>query len=235
MARCKFLFGVLFWLWSLGVDADIGVSPIIVDLQSNDVDAEIAVRNLDTKHNAYVEITPYLLANPANHTAPKKRVGNPARDGLIVFPAKLVLLPGQTQFVRIVKTAKTLAKDQVYEVDFIPKISTHLVEKAGSNGVTLGIRVIVGYGARVILRPDRPAPTLVIQRRGDELLIKNTGNTALKITSCSQQRNNKKVEISLPAYTLFAGQTLKQKLIRRNRVTVEAAFMGKAIGPFYTD
>jgi Mat/Ecp fimbriae periplasmic chaperone len=228
----------LMWLWflPLSIYADIGVSPMIVDLMGKDADAEISVKNFDTKHNAYVEITPYRLVNPANHAAPKKRVHHPEKDGLLVFPAKLVLLPGQTQFVRIVKTAKALASDQVYEVDFIPKVSTHLVSKNSPDGANLGIRVIVGYGARVILRPDVPAPSLSVNRIKNELIIKNTGNTAVNITSCSQQISSKKAEVSLPGYTLFAGQAIRKELAQpNNRVTLDAAFMGKLLGPFYSD
>ncbi|MCP0914375.1 MULTISPECIES: hypothetical protein [Legionella] len=95
--------------------------------------------------------------------------------------------------------------------------------------------MIVGYGARVILRPDSPAPSISIKRIHNELIIKNTGNTAVNITSCTQQISNKKMEIPLPAYTLFAGQTIKRELPRLTQVTLHAALMGKPLGPFYTD
>lgn len=233
ICRLFFLIGLCFLPFS--IYADITVSPIVIDLMGKDADAEVAVKNVDTKNNAYVEITPYRLLHPSNQTAPKKRVSRPEQDGLLVFPAKLVLLPGQTQFVRIVKTAKTLASDKVYEVDFIPKVSTHLLSKKGPDGVSLGIRVIVGYGARVILRPDAPIPSLSLKRIKKELIITNTGNTALNITSCTQQMVSKKIELSLPRYTLFAGQTIRKKLTQPNRVTLNAAFMGRPLGPFYVD
>ncbi len=228
---------VLIWLciFPFSIYADIGVSPIVIDLIGKDADAEIAVKNFDTKNNAYVEITPYRLFNPSNHAEPKRRVRHPEKDGLLVFPAKLVLLPGQTQFVRIVKTTKTLAADQVYEIDFIPKVSTHLVKQKGPDGVNLGIRVIVGYGARVTLRPDVPAPSLSVRRVNNELTIKNTGNTSLNITSCTQQNLNKKIEVPLPGYTLFVGQTIKKELTQASRVTLNAASMGKSLGPLHTD
>lgn len=232
---CNHIFLIWLCILPFSIYADIGVSPIVVDLIGKDADAEIAVKNFDTKNNAYVEITPYRLVNPSNHAALKKRVRHPENDGLLVFPAKLVLLPGQTQFVRIVKTAKTLTSDQVYEVDFIPKVSTHLVSKKGPDGVDLGIRVIVGYGARIILRPDAPAPSLSVKRVKNELIITNTGNTALNITSCTQQILSKKAEVSLPGYTLFSGHTIKKELMQPSRVTLDAAFMGKSLGPFYTD
>ena len=59
-------------VFSLNTHADIGVSPIIVDLTGKDAETEIAVKNFDTKQNAYVEITPYRLMNPGNHSAPKQ-------------------------------------------------------------------------------------------------------------------------------------------------------------------
>lgn len=219
----------------LNAHADIGVSPIIVDLTGKDADAEIAVKNFDTKNNAYVEITPYYLVNPADHASPKKRALHPEKDGLLVFPAKLVLLPGQTQFVHVVKTAKALASDRVYEVDFIPKVATHLVSQKSPDGLTLGIRVIIGYGARVNLRADNPLPVLSVKRIKNDLMIKNTGNTAVTITSCTQNVAGKRTEIALPAYTLFAGQTIKKELNQRTQITLNAALMGKPLGAFKTD
>lgn len=228
-----FLLVLLFI--SFNTYAGIGISPIVLDLVGQDADAEIAVKNFDTKNNAYVEITPYRLSDPAKPSAPKKRVRNPEKDGLLVFPAKLILLPGQTQFVRIIKTAKSLPSDQVYEVDFIPKVSTQLITQTNANGVNFGVRVIVGYGARVTLRADSLSPALLIKRINNELIIKNTGNTSLSILSCTQQLSNKKTEIPLPAYTLFAGQTIKKELTQLTQVMLNAALMGKLLGPFQTD
>jgi len=231
----RIIYLILLACLSFNVHADIGVSPIIVDLTGKEADTEIAVKNGDTQNNAYVEITPYRLLNPANHAGPKKIARHPETDGLLVFPAKMVLLPSQTQFVRIVKTAKFLPSDQVYEVDFIPKVSTHMLTQKTSNGSTIGIRVIVGYGARVILRPDSPSPSISAKRINNELVIKNTGNTALRITSCTQQISNKKIEIPLPAYTLFTNQTITKELTRSSRVTLNVSYMEKILEPFYID
>ncbi len=231
----QWIFLISLWCLSFATFADIGVSPIIVDLIGKDADTEIAVKNFDTKNNAYVEVTPYRLVHPANHAAPKKRVRDPEKEGLLVFPAKLVLLPGQTQFVRIIKTAKSLTKDQVYEVDFIPKVATRLISQKTPDGLQLGIRIIVGYGARITLRPDNPSPSLSVKRVNNQLIIKNTGNTLLTITSCTQQISQKKMEIPLEAYTLFAGQMTKKTLTRLTQVTLEASFMGKSLNTFYTD
>ena len=231
----RYFFLILLWCLSFNAQADIGVSPIVLDLIGKDSDAEIAVKNFDTTHNAYVEITPYRLFKPADHSAPKKRVSDPEKDGLLVFPSKLVLLPGQTQFVRIIRTAQSVALDQVYEVDFIPKVSTHLISRTDANGITLGVRVIVGYGARVTLRPDSPAPSVSVKQIKNTLIIKNTGNTLLNITECTQKVFNKKTEISLPAYTLFVNQTITKELTQPTEVTLGVAFMGKPLGPFYTN
>lgn len=229
----KFLFIMSLWCISFCVQANIGISPIIVDLIGKEASSEIAVKNFDTKNTTYVEVTPYRLFNPANQYAAKKRVRHPEIDGLVVFPAKLILLPGQTQYVRIIKTAKSLKSDQVYEVDIVPKVATHLLNQKHSSGAALGIRVIIGYGARVTLRPDSPTPSMSVKRNKNELIIKNTGNTLLSITSCTQP--TKKAEIPLPAYTLYVGQSIKTKLTQLTPTRIEASFMGKSLGSFYTD
>jgi P pilus assembly chaperone PapD len=232
--RYKWILFILGCFLALNAQADISVSPIVVDLIGKDKDAEIAVKNDDTKNNMYVEVTPYRLLNPSNHSAPKKKIFNPETDGLLVFPLKLLILPGQTQFVRIIRTAKSLASDQVYEVDFVPKVSTHLISQTDLNGVTLGVRVIIGYGARVTLRPDSPVPSFSAKRMNNQLMIKNTGNTLLNITGCTQLISNQKTEIALPAYTLYVGQTVTKELTQSTPVIVTASFIGKPLDPIYT-
>lgn len=228
---------LLFFLWILSsyVHADIGVSPIIIDLANKAHDAEIAVKNFDTKHNAYIEITPYRLTNPGSPADKKERVRNPQRDGLVVFPAKLILLPGQTQFVRIVKTAKKSAHEKVYQIDFIPKNSSHLMSRNLPNGPVMGIRVVVGYGARITLRPDILSPSISVKRVNEQLIIKNTGNTQLKIVSCTQLIAGKKTEIPLPAYTLFSSKTITKKLTTLSPVTLDVFVMDKHLGLFHTN
>lgn len=220
--------------FSLCLQAEISITPIIVDLGSKNQDTEIAVKNFDLKNKAYVEITPYRLPNPANPAGLKQRVTDPKKDGLVVFPSKLVLAPGQTQFVRILKTTKSLETDQVYEVDFIPKVSTELMVSDGdAKTPTLGVRVVVGYGARVTLRPDKLRPQLFVKRVKNELVIKNTGNTSLRISSCTQCIGGKKIEIPLPAYTIFAGQTIKKELSQLSPVKLEALLIDKPLGQFH--
>lgn len=226
---------ILFVFFSSAIQANIGVSPIVVDLMDKEVDAEIAVKNFDTKRNAYVEIAAYRFLHPENSASSKIRVRHPEKDGLVVFPAKLILLPGQTQFVRVVKTVNNLSRDQVYQVEFIPKVATQYISQKADNGANLGIRVIVGYGARITLRPDKPSPLLVIKRINNELIIKNKGNTSLSITSCKERNLKNAAEIALPAYTIFAGQTVKAKLPQSKPVVLEVACMNKSIGKFHSD
>lgn len=224
-----------FWLFSFGANAGISVSPIVVDLMGKTSDAEIAVKNSDIKHNAYVEITPYRLIHPGDPADKKERVRDPEKDGLLVFPAKLVLLPGQTQFVRVVKAAKELTQDKIYEIDFIPKMVSHVVQKNLPNdGPVVGIRVIVGYGARVTLRPDVLRPSISVKREHHKLIIKNTGNTQLKIVSCTQIVAGKKTELPLPVYTLFAGRKITKELTKVAPVTLDVFVMDKQLGLFHT-
>lgn len=90
----------------------------------------------------------------------------------------------------------------------------------------------IGYGARVIVRPDNPQPSFSARRISNQLVIKNTGNTALLITSCLQKQGKENREIPLPAYTLYVGQTLTKALAFAAPVTLNAAFMGKNLGPY---
>lgn len=234
MSKRLFFIGILF-LFSHFSCANIGVSPIVIDLMpDNPHDAEIAVKNFDLKHKAYVEINSYRLEQPGDPSAKKIRVRNPQQEGLVVFPAKLILLPGQTQYVRIVKTIQQTEHEKVFEVDFIPKVTNQIIQTKLPNGPVMGIRVLVGYGARITLRPKRMQPALAISRKDKQLFIQNKGNTQLKIVSCSQTISGKKTEVQLPAYTLFVGKTISQHLHHSAPIRLEVYVGDKAYGVFHT-
>jgi P pilus assembly chaperone PapD len=230
------LFILILILIFQNVQAEISVAPMIVDLGAGfPNNTEIAVKNFDTTNIAYVEVTSYRLKDPRNPSSKKIRIRNPEKDGLVVFPAKLTLLPGQTQYVRIVKTAKDPSSDLVYEIDFIPRVATQLINKNMSQGSAMGIRIIVGYGARVTIRPKKLLPAISAKRIKDELTIKNTGNTQLKIVSCIQEVAGKNKEIPLPAYTLFSGQKITKKLAQLKPVNLSVLVMDKPFKNIYTD
>jgi Mat/Ecp fimbriae periplasmic chaperone len=113
-------------------------------------------------------------------------------------------------------------------------VVSQYIEKKSSNGPTIGIRVIIGYGARVTARPKKIIPLIVAKRLKDQLIIKNTGNTQLKIASCVQNVKGKEVEVPLPAYTLYAGNSIKQKLNHTLPVKLEVLVMDKRLGTFRT-
>lgn len=236
MYLTKLFFFVFCFFFVRISSAEIGVTPAIIDIiASQEQVTEVAVKNFDTKHKAYVEVTPYHLKNPGSAEPIKERVFNPEQGGLLVFPSKLVLLPGQTQFVRITGTHKKVIRESVYQVEFIPKTPSRFVEQNSPNGTAMGIQVIVGYGVRVTARPDIMSPALNVTRQKKQLIIKNMGNTQLKITSCTQLIKGKKTEILLPAYTVFAGQTLTKELATSSPVTMDVYVMDKQFGVFHTD
>ncbi len=227
---------VILVAWTLATgfcNAEIAVSLIVIDLKDGVEDAPIAVKNLDSQHKAYVEITPFLVTHPNTPQEKKTRVINPQQQGLLVFPAKIVLLPGQTQFVRVLKTKKINDTETVYEVTIVPKEST-LFEQKEKNGAVIGIHVVIGYGARVTIRPQKLKPAVLIKRVANELVIKNTGNTQLRIASCFFELEGKKHAVALPMNTLFAGSTIKAP-VPAQKIHTELVLMDELFGSFDTN
>lgn len=152
----------------------------------------------DDDERLYVVAEPSEILDPGMPTESPKASSDPSVTGLLVSPQKLVLEPGEHKLVRIAAVAARPERDRIYRVTIKPVAGPVSADRTA-------LKLYVGYDALVIYRPQKPQGTVEGQRRGNQLAIRNTGNTNVELAQgrqCDAQGANCQ---ELPANRIYPG------------------------------
>ncbi len=186
--------------------ASIVLSQVVVDiLPTSDVAQNIEVSN-DGTDIAYVVAEPAEIIAPGQPGETRKPIVDPGLGGLLVSPQRLILQPGERKTVRIAAIAPRGSTDRVYRVTIKP------VAGPVTAPVT-ALKLLVGYDVLVIYRPAAPAPKIVGERNGDQLTLRNIGNTNADLFEGRACTGDTAATCKdLPSRRLYAGQAWQQTL-----------------------
>ena len=185
--------------------AEMVLSKVIVDLASDKPPRDdIEIWN-DTSETMYVSAEPFLIVAPGTPDEQRLAATRPQESGLLVSPQKLVLAAGERRAVRIALLNDRPTTDRVYRVAIRPV--------AGAlNSSANALKVLVGYDALVIVRPENAMPRIEAERGGKALLLRNDGNSAIELFDGRQCDAGGEICQSLPAKRLYAGAAWEQTL-----------------------
>lgn len=148
----------------------------------------------------------YVVAEPAEILDPgtrfQRRVTNPdpAVSGLLVSPQKMVLEPGQRKLIRVASVDPRSDHDRIYRVTVKP-VAGELSARSTA------VKVFVGYDVLVIRRPQSIAASVVAERLGSTIRLRNQGNTAVELFDGQQCDPAGERCAALPATRLYSGAT----------------------------
>lgn len=204
------------WIWLIfilysGVGfAGIRVRPMEMDfLPGAPPRLDFRVTNTGERID-YVEVIPYLIENPGTKQKKETAIPNPKELGLLISPQKMAIAPKQTRFVRVVLTKPPGDVDRIYKLSVTPAVP-RLLGSGGKGDRNIALKIVVGYGALVTVRPKRMQPNIVLTRRGKEVTAVNKGNTNVVLTygkQCEAKDKCKDVPKKL-SRRLYAGNTWK--------------------------
>jgi len=155
----------------------------------------------------YIEIEPKLVLSPGEPVEDRTPIVNPKQAGLLVTPNRLVIPPGATKVVRMVRLGDS-PKERVYRVGAKPVI-------AGIEGEANGLKIMVGYEILAIVYPINPEPMVEATRVGQKMRLVNTGNTNVLLREGFQCANPKQKEEDcepLPGKRLYPGNSWELEL-----------------------
>ncbi|MEO6359598.1 MAG: hypothetical protein ABIO43_03360 [Sphingomicrobium sp.] len=158
-----------------GANAQIVLSQLVVELQPGKVSRmDIEVLNKDSER-AYVVVEPRQINEPGIPGEQSVRNPDPAKLGLLVSPARMVLEPGQHKLLRFADIGATADKERVYRVTVKPVVG-------GIEGEQSGLKILVGFDVLVLIRPARPVTAVSAVRSGNKLVWRNSGNVSVELT-----------------------------------------------------
>jgi P pilus assembly chaperone PapD len=186
--------------------AGIGLSQAIVEFSDPRTQRhDIWIVN-DGPERAYVAIEPAEIINPGLSDETRVTEPDPEKRGLLVSPTRVILEPNQRRMVRLVvignRETERIYRIKIHPVAAPAEVDTKQKTRKKSG---IGIKVLTGYDALVIVRPMKPVAKVTARRQGSGLVFKNTGNTNALLfngTQCNASGQDCK---NLPAMRLYAG------------------------------
>ncbi len=122
----------------------------------------------------YVQVEPKAVLNPGSDKEERRNITDPREYGLLVTPNRLVIPPGTARVMRLVNLglgdAATPDQERIFRITARP-VAGEFEAK------TSGLKVLIGYEVLAIVYPNKPTPTLEVDRSGRQLSVRNTGNT----------------------------------------------------------
>lgn len=198
---CTMIRIILLALAALAVpqaaQAEIVLSQLVVDIApGKGARGDIEVWN-SGRERAYVVVEPNEVLQPG--TPAEKRIAerDPARLGLLVTPARMILEPGQRKLLRIAPIGGVPARERVYRVTVKPTVGS--IE----TNVT-GLKLLIGYDVLVLVRPAAVAPRLSGRREGSHLVIRNDGPGSVELAAGKACRSKTDCK-DLPGKRLYSG------------------------------
>ena len=185
--------------------AEMVLSQVIVDLLPGKPPREdLEVWNAGDER-MYVSAEPFEIRAPGTLAEERVAATDPENSGILVSPRRLVLEPGERRLVRVAAIGTRGDTERVYRVTIRPV--------AGPIGAdTSALKVLVGYDALVLVRPERFTGEIEAARNGRTLTLTNTGNTAQELfdgQQCDAAGTNCR---NLPAKRLYPGAAWEQTL-----------------------
>ena len=162
------------------VQAQLSVSKIIVDFSPDMAPRDdVLLSNTSTTETLYINVEVLEVSDPGTDQEQRVVVDDPAKIGLIATPTRLILPPNGRQQVRLVNMLTDNDSDRIFRVNFTPVAGETEAEETG-------VRLMVGYQALVIVRPDRLNAEIDMVRETDAITLTNTGNTNLYLEGLRQ-------------------------------------------------
>lgn len=149
----------------------------------------------------YVEVRPHRVLNPGTENEQREFIADPRESGLLVTPNRLVLPPHGRKLLRFVNLKPGSNSERVYRVAVTPVVGE--LEARAS-----GLKILIGYEVLVLAQPSQPEPKLIGNRRGQQMLFRNDGNTNIFLREGRQCPSDDAAEVDcavLGAKRLYPG------------------------------
>ena len=143
--------------------------------------ADVVIRN-DSKERYYITVASSEVTAPGTEQEARVAQPDPEAAGLLVTPNRLILEPGAMRSIRLVSLNTNLTKDRIYRVLISPEVAAEKAEKRGDNTSALQIKMLAAYDVLVIARPAGARPDLKVERKPDQVVIANRGNTNILVS-----------------------------------------------------
>lgn len=197
--------------WANTASADFVITSAVIEFTDKTPklqDIELVSRS---KESDYIVSEIHEITHPGLPDESRRAVDADS-SYILVTPEKTILPGGARKVLRFVLLKAPDEQEHIYRVAIKPVINE--VE----NQAKIGLKVLVGYEALVIVRPATMAPRYEASRHGTTLSVTNTGNTNILLQNGLQCPAEEKCKLP-PAMRVYVGQKAEITLPQDKPVT----------------
>jgi P pilus assembly chaperone PapD len=224
------LIAVLMCVYVTPCSSGISVLPAMLDMTSKSKRQDIRVTNTGDK-TAYIQTKTLILEDPAAANAKYTPVSDPKESGLLISPSKLIIPAKQSRTIRVSSITAPGLLDKIYSIHIREIDNTIFIPKEKeSNGINATIRVNVGYGVLVVVRPIKTNIKIDLKRTGKTLEVTNHSNTRIDLNTGSQCDLGTENCVAVKGRGINAGETRTLSLAKDLPVSYFVSYPGAKKG-----
>ena len=206
----SFLIAAIQFFSATPAHAEFSITSAIVEFTADKPrpqDIEVVSRSNETQ---YIVSEVYEIRNPGLPNEERVLVEDPSQAKLLVTPDRLVLGAGARKLLRFVLLDEPGTAERVYRVVVKPVI------KGVDSKSQVGLKVLVGYEALVLVRPAAIKTSYQAERQGSDIVVTNRGNSDILLqngTLCPPGTTPPSDKCQLPpVLRIYPGQTATMTL-----------------------
>ena len=192
---------------SLNASASMQLNNVIFHFEPGDASRQDVEIYNSGDSPMYVEVIPTQVLEPGETNEDRAVIKDPRDAGLLVTPSKLIVPPGASKIVRMVKLENS-PYERVYRIAAKPVV-------AGLEAEQSGVKIMIGYEVLAIVYPNNPKPELVVEREGKILRVRNDGNTNVLLREgfqCATPDTPKENCTPIPGRRMYPGNQWELEL-----------------------
>ncbi|MEQ8559196.1 MAG: hypothetical protein RIB03_12835 [Henriciella sp.] len=159
-----------------GASAQLAIDKLWIDFdEQRDTRGDLLLAN-ESDERYYISVDPVEIVNPGTDEEERVSYADPEELGLLVTPNRLILDPGQSRSLRVIRISGDMSRDRVYRVRIEPKVGEIRAEGFEAERAMV-LKILTAYEVLVTSRPLNPSYELDSSRTEDAITLSNAGNS----------------------------------------------------------
>ena len=157
--------------------AQLAIDRLWIDFEPGAANrSDLVIRN-ESADRYYITVGPVEVISPGATEEQRIEKSDPEQLGLLVSPNRLVVDPGGMRAIRVVSLNEPVTVDRVYRNRVTPQVGEIQASDPGTGARGMTVKLLTAYDVLVTVRPPKPNAGLSATRAGNEVTIRNAGNT----------------------------------------------------------
>lgn len=170
---CVFFAGLLL---SHSASAQLAIDKLWIDFENSAATrGDLLIAN-ESSDRYYINVDVFEIINPGTEQEERRTYVDPAELGLLVTPNRVILEPGQSRSLRVIRLDELQNRDRIYRIRVEPKVG-ELSFSGVEEERSMLIKLLAAYEVLVTSRPGGARNEIKAVRNGQTLELRNNGNS----------------------------------------------------------